>query len=229
MQRESRIENRESRKATAFPSHGSRLTSHGFTLIELVVVLGIFAVLSVLAYGGLNSVLTARSAVQAALDRTIAMQKAYIRLRNDFQQLRDRPARDGYGDPQPPILVTPDERVEFTRGGWRNPLLQARSTQERVSYRLDDDDRLLRASWRVLDRAQDSVVVEIPLLENVEAIEWRFLDASQQWQTAWPPAGGLSAPAPGGRPGAAPSSLPRAVELTVRSKEWGELRFLFPT
>ncbi len=195
----------------------------GFTLIELVVVLGIFAVLSVLAYGGLNSVLKARVSVERALDRTVAMQKAYLRLRNDFQQLRDRPARDGYGDAQPALLVTPDERVEFTRGGWRNPLSQARSTQERVSYRLDEDNRLLRSSWRVLDRAQDSALVEIPLLENVEAMEWRFLDASRQWQTAWP-----STDVSPGPPAGPAATLPLAVELTLRTKDWGELRFLFP-
>ena len=200
-----------------------RARAGGFTLLELVVVLGIFAVLSVLAYGGLNSVLTARDGVQRALDRTAAMQKAYMRLRNDFQQLRERPARDGFGQPQPALMMTPDERVEFTRGGWRNPLSQPRSSLERVSYRLDEDDRLLRASWRVLDRAQDSAIVETPLLEKVERMEWRFLDAASEWQTAWP---SLKAPV-AAAPGTVPATLPRAVELTLTTKDWGEIKFLF--
>lgn len=201
----------------------SRARATGFTLLELIVVLGIFAVLSVLAYGGLNSVLTARDSVQRALDRTAAMQKAYLRLRNDFQQLRDRPARDGFGDRQPALWVTPDRRVEFTRGGWRNPLSQPRSSLERVSYHLDDKDRLLRSSWRVLDRAQDSMVVETALLEKVDRIEWRFLDRAREWQTEWPP---LSTGAPPAA-GASPAPLPRAVELTVTTQDWGELKFLF--
>lgn len=195
---------------------------NGFTLLELIVVLGIFAVLSVLAYGGLRSVLTARDSVQHALDRTVAMQKTYLRLRNDFQQLRERPARDGFGEPQPALLVTPDRRVEFTRGGWRNPLSQPRSSLERVSYRLDEDDRLLRSSWRVLDRAQDSAVIETALLDKVEEIEWRFLDNSSEWQTVWPPLSTAAA-----APGAGPPPLPRAVELTLTTQDWGEIKFLF--
>lgn len=190
----------------------------GFTLLELIVVLGIFAVLSVLAYGGLNSVLETRKGVERALDRTAAMQKTYLRLRNDFQQLRDRSVRDRFGGPlnEPALLITPDGAVEFTRGGWRNPLSQPRSTQERVAYRLDQDDRLLRVSWRVLDRAQDSAAVETVLLENVEDIEWRFLDAARQWQTIWPPPNTGAAPA-----------LPLAVELTLTTEDWDEIKFLF--
>lgn len=191
---------------------------HGFTLLELIVVLGIFGVLSVMAYGGLNSVLQQRAGVQKALDRTVAMQKAYLRLRNDFQQLRDRPARNGFGEKDPALMLTSDGRVEFTRGGWRNPLSQPRSSLERVSYRLDEKNRLLRESWRVLDRAQDSALVEIPVLEDVEDIEWRFLDDKLEWKSAWP--------APGSAAGAS-AIPPRAVELILQTKDWGELKFVF--
>jgi general secretion pathway protein J len=194
----------------------------GFTLLELVVVLGIFAVVSIMAYGGLGSVLTLRDNVERSLDRTVALQRAYLRLRNDFQQLRARPARDGYGETQPALVTQLDGRTEFTRGGWRNPLQQPRSSLERVAYRLDEKNRLLRESWRVLDRAQDSVLVETPLLENVEELSWRFLDRNRQWQTRWPPLefGGSG-------PAMAQAPPPLAVELTVRSRDWGELTFLF--
>lgn len=193
----------------------------GFTLLELVVVLGIFSVLSVMAYGGLSSVLDLRRQVQQSLERTAAMQKAYLRLRDDFQQLRNRPARNEFGDVAPALVVLRDGAVEFTRGGWRNPLLLPRSTLERVSYRLDEDGRLLRESWRVLDRAQDSERVEIALLDQVQEIEWRFLDANLEWQTSWPPTGSASAS------GSAPPPPPRAVELSLQAKDWGELKFLF--
>ena len=193
-------------------------TTRGFTLLELIVVLGIFGVVSVLAYGGLNSVLQTRVGVQRALDRTVAMQKAYLRLRNDFQQLRDRTVRNGFGEIDPALMLTPDGRVEFTRGGWRNPLSQPRSSLERVSYRLDEKNRLLRESWRVLDRAQDSALVETPVLEDVEDLEWRFLDQNREWQTAWPTAGIPASPT---------VKVPIAVELTLQTKDWGELKFLF--
>ncbi|MGH8442214.1 MAG: type II secretion system minor pseudopilin GspJ [Nevskiaceae bacterium] len=190
----------------------------GFTLIELLVVLMIFSVLSVLAYGGLNSVLTARERVQQSLERTAAMQKAYLRLRNDLQQLRARPARDGYGDPQAALVVLPDGAVEFTRSGWRNPLGQPRSSLERVAYRLDDEQRLLRASWRALDRAQDAQVSEVVVLDQVEEIRWRFLEG-EEWRDTWPIRAAAGSPAL--------DAVPRAVELVLTLKDAGEVRLLF--
>jgi general secretion pathway protein J len=193
--------------------------AHGFTLLELIVVLAIFAVLSVMAYGGLASVLNARAHVAQALERTTALQKGYVRLRNDFQQLRARPARDGYGEPQPALLVQPDDTVEFTRSGWRNPLAQPRSALERVAYRVDDG-RLLRLSWRVLDRAQDSQPVELVVLDRVEEARWRFLDAKFEWQDRWPTQAASAA-------GTADPGPPLAVELTLQLQDLGEVRYLF--
>jgi general secretion pathway protein J len=192
----------------------------GFTLLELLVVLAIFAVLSVMAYGGLSSVLDARARVAESLERTAALQKGYLRLRNDFQQLRARSARDAYGQPQPALLVQPDGAVEFTRSGWRNPLSQPRSALERVAYRVDDEGRLLRASWRVLDRAQDSEPVEVVVLDRVEEARWRFLDGKLEWQGRWPSqAASVS--------GVADPRPPRAVELTLQLEDLGEVRLLF--
>jgi len=193
----------------------------GFTLLELLVVLVIFSVLSVLAYGGLGSVLTMRSQVALALERTNALQKGYLRLRNDFQQLRARPIRDDYGIVQPALLVRHDGSVEFTRSGWRNPLNLPRAALERVAYRVEDG-RLLRSSWRVLDRGQNTQPAEVVVLDQVEEAAWRFLDAKREWQTSWPEATGLL-----NANAAEPPPPPQAVELTLRLKDLGEVRYLF--
>lgn len=193
----------------------------GFTLLELIVVLAIFAVLSVMAYGGLSSVLTARAQVAQALERTSALQKAYLRLRNDFQQLRARPIRDDYGAAQPALVVQHDGTVEFTRSGWRNPLSLPRSALERVAYRVEDG-RLLRRSWRVLDRAQNQEPVETVVLDRVEEAAWRFLDGNREWQATWPEAASLLNPN-----AAAPPPPPQAVELTLQLEDLGEVRYLF--
>ena len=190
----------------------------GFTLLELVVVLGIFAVLSVMAYGGLASVLTSRQRVAESLERTAALQRAYLRLRNDFQQLRARSARDGFGETQPALMTQRDGAVEFTRSGWRNPTSQPRSTLERVAYRVEDK-RLLRENWRAVDRAQDVKPSELVLLERVSEVRWRFLDSSLEWRDSWPPAAldnSVNA-----------QCAPRAVEMTLAVEDLGEVRLLF--
>lgn len=192
----------------------------GFTLVEILVVLVVFSVLSVMAYGGLNTVLTLRAKVAEAMERTAALQKGYLRLRNDFHQLRARPARDAFGEPQPALVVRADGAVEFTRSGWRNPLSHARSALERVAYRLEDG-KLIRENWPVLDRAQGSEPAEVVVLEQVEELAWRFLDGDRQWQATWPDATAAAA-----TPGALPDP-PQAVELTLQLKDLGEVRLLF--
>ncbi|HEX4872753.1 MAG TPA: type II secretion system minor pseudopilin GspJ [Nevskiaceae bacterium] len=199
-----------------------RQRAAGFTLLELIVVVGVFAVMSIMAYGGLDSVLDTRRAVEASLDQTARLQKAYLRLRGDFQNLAARPVRDGFGDLQPALFGAEREGVEFTRGGWRNPLSQPRPSLERVRYRLEDGE-LVRESWRVLDRAQDSEPVRLVLLEEIDALRLRYLDDQDQWQERWPAEGGS------GRlsPEQADAAPPRAVELTLEIARLGEVRLLF--
>jgi general secretion pathway protein J len=192
--------------------------TRGFTLLELIVVLLIFAIVSVMAYGGLATVLNARERVQQSFQRTTMLQKAYVRLRNDLQQLRARPSRDPYGEPQPALVLLQDGSLEFTRSGWRNPLSHPRSALERVAYRVDDDGLLLRTSWRAVDRAQNAPVVEVAVLDQVEELRWRFLEG-EEWREEWP--------MPGASGVRALDGVPRAVEVALVLKDLGEVRLLF--
>ena len=195
------------------------IRTRGFTLLELVVAIGIFGLVSLMAYGGLNSVLKGRRQVESYLERTGEFQRAYRRLRDDFQQVRTRPARDGYGDVQPALRGDHDTRVEFTHGGWRNPGQAPRSSLERVDYALVDK-KLMRESFRVLDQAQDTKAVSIALLEQVDDMQLRYLNTSREWSDTWPPQDTtgqlqkITAP-------------PLAVEMTLRTRDWGDLKFLF--
>ncbi|MES0875116.1 type II secretion system minor pseudopilin GspJ [Sinimarinibacterium thermocellulolyticum] len=189
----------------------------GFTLLELVVVIAIFAVFSLMAYGGLDSVLKTRAQVEQAQARIAQMQKAYLRLRDDLQQIRHRPARDGFGDTQPAVRSGERGYLEFTRAGWRNPLRLPRPGLERVAYRFEDGE-LIRMSWRVLDLAQDSKPVETVLLDGIERMRWRYLDEAREWRDAWP-AEILDRPET-----AAP---PRAIELMLEVRDLGQVVYLF--
>ncbi|MDP3859626.1 MAG: type II secretion system minor pseudopilin GspJ [Stagnimonas sp.] len=194
----------------------------GFTLLELIVVLAIFGVFAAMAYGGLNYVLNTRRELETRLDRTAEWQKAFQRLRNDFQLASGRGARDGFGEAQPALRFEEyGQRVEFTRGGWRNPLSLPRPSLERVVYRYDEEERELRRdTWRVLDRADDRVAASLVVLSQIDEVRWRFLDRNREWRERWPE--GLTAPGTAGdRP------PPRAVELTLKSKDYDEVRWLF--
>lgn len=203
--------------------------ARGFTLLELLIVVAIFAVFAAMAYGGLDTVLTARRRIEASLARTAEYQRAYLRIRDDFVNGSSRTIRDENGNPQPDLVYDSyNHRLEFTRGGWGNPALLPRATLERVSYFLDDTHsdnfRLIRRSWRVLDRASQSEPVDLSLLEHIEAVQWRFLDTNYNWQDRWPANG---TPLINSVAAAEALPTPLAVELTLRTRDWGDLRYLF--
>jgi general secretion pathway protein J len=107
--------------------------------------------------------------------------------------------------------------AELTRGGWSNTAGQQRSTLQRVSYALIDDV-LKRSYTTALDTVQGTNPVVQDLLSGVKTIQFRYLDANQTWQNAWPP--------PTVQPPDSWRARPIAVEVTIEFKDWGRIRRL---
>ena len=192
----------------------------GFTLLELMVAIAIFVIFSAMAYGGLMTVLNARADIEVSLEDTRTPQMALFRLEQDIEQIRARPIRDDFGDPRPSVILDETQRLEFTRGGRRNPMNRNVSSLERVGYGLEDE-RLVRYAWSRLDRVQDTQVTQTVMLDDVINLEWRFLDAQSEWQDQWPvPDPTTGAPALDGAP-------PQVIELRFETRRWGELRALY--
>ncbi len=170
-------------------------TQRGFTLLELLVAVGVFAVMSVMAYGGLKAVLDSREQTDAQAKRLAAVQLTFMRLERDIEQMIDRRIRDEYGNEIASLLAVSDRDavVEFTHAGWSNPTNAPRSHLQRVGYTLKDK-QLLRAYWLVLDRAQDSKPIQTVTLDEVKSMEWRFMDNAGNWQTQWPAASAADSP-----------------------------------
>jgi len=199
-------------------SHLSHFGNHprGFTLIELLIAMVVFATLSIMAYGGLNTIMAADEQVRLHSTRLKQLQRSWMMIGEDLTQLVGRSARDSFGDSQPPLLASEmgDIRLELTRGGWSNPAGVKRSELQRVGYGVVDKE-LIRYSWRVLDRAQDSEPQKHRLLDGVAGIRLRFLDQKQQWHSSWPPLGTDA------------ESLPIGVEMVMELEQEGEIRRLF--
>ncbi len=189
----------------------------GFTLLELLVALTIFALISVMAYSGLNSVMAQRAQTSERADQLKQIQMLFNVMERDLSQLVDRTVRNEYGDAVGALVSAgSDDGVEFTRLGYANPGGLPRSDIQRVRYRLEDGD-LKRETWWVLDRAPDSAIVEQPLLDHVQEFTLRFLDQTNEWRETWPPTGaGVVGPV----------GLPRAVEISVETDQFGKLLWL---
>jgi len=197
----------------------SSVKQSGFTLIEVIIAMSIFAIVSLLAYSGLHSVITTKSHTEGSLERLRELQMTMLSLNGDLQQLSDRNGHDSLGG-QLLNVSTQDSNyiLAFTRSGWRNPANLPRSTLQRVAYKLDED-KLIRLYWAHVDRADDEQFVEQELISNIESLDLRFLDDKNQWQTNWPSANDLASATPS-------NNLPIAIEVVLKMNDWGEIRRL---
>jgi len=172
----------------AIRQHGlmpARSQNSGFTLMEILVALTIFAVIGVLSAQLINRTLSNQDRITERGERLAEVQRAMMLLKRDIMQITARPVRDLLGDAKASVLIGNDGLMEFSRLGWRNPLRQQRAEVQRVTYMVQDGD-LYRAWWPVLDRAPDTEPVLQRLLPEVGQIEFFALDSFGDEHSYWP-------------------------------------------
>lgn len=208
-------------------SPGASNASAGFTLLELLVAMAIFAIVGVLALGGLNTVLTQQDIARRELAELSKIQRAMRLLIGDFSQINPRWVRDPFlGDSAEAPLIGAgrgDFIVRMTRDGWPNPYgIQARGTLQRVQYRLDDR-KLMREYWPMPDATLATQPRSETLLEGVESLKIEYCGQAQQDASPdqcieqWPP--------PDLEKGEAVGN-PRAIRFTLEIDGWGKLERL---
>jgi len=196
------------------------MRQQGFTLLELLVSLSIFALIGAMAYGGLQQVLEQQQATEEQSQQLADLQKSYRIMQRDLEQLINRSVRNQFGDSIDALVGGSGyDGVEFSRAGHANPAGFLRSDLQRIAY-VPDQDTLIRRTWRVLDRAQDSLPDEEVLVEGMQQFTIRFLDESDEWQDNWPPQQTLTT-------AASSIQLPRAAQVEIALDDVGTLSWIF--
>ena len=177
-----------------------------FTLVELLVALAIFALLSVFAYRGLAVLMDSRAHLERDARKWRDLALFVGRFERDVQATLDRPAVGPSGTPQAPISslldvggATTTTGLAVTRSG-ASLYANALAGPQRVGYRLAEG-RVERLAWTAVDAAPRASVASTPVLEDVRALTFRFLDRTLEWRREW------ALPATQG--------TPLAVEMTV--------------
>lgn len=157
--------------------------SQGFTLLEMIVAIGIFAVIATISFASLDRFIDDQDRLEGHLEELKRLQLGFTTIARDMQNLVQRPVRDGYGDAEPALMMKalnsrPDELLRITtlQPGGASPGL---GRLLRVAYRFDDD-ALYRISWPVLDRDQDSPETRRLLLSGLREINTTLLMAEEQ-------------------------------------------------
>jgi general secretion pathway protein J len=181
----------------------------GFTLLEILVALTIFALASVIAYSGLSSVASTKSALDKEIRFWRELGLVFDRMEADFLQDVPHPLRDG-----PELLQAPlrGGKVGGTTGGnnargdsgWNSGFFielirhDENRAQVRVRYLCERGHLTLRVSplnqfGEVRGNAAPWAI-DTPLLQAVDRCETAFLDASNAWLAEWPGSQKLARP-----------------------------------
>ncbi len=201
----------------------------GFTLLEVLLAIGITAMIGLGSWQILNSAIRASESTQIRLAELNALQKTMLIITRDLRQVIPRSIRDGYGDYQPAVSTKNDfYALEFSRTGWRNPMDDTRSNIQRVAYELSEN-KLIRHYWNVLDRSQDSESITKELLTDVNAISLRFMNKSGGWTDQWPSqdTNPNSTGSAATDPRVNDNELPKAIEISFDLARFGKVKRLY--
>lgn len=187
----------------------------GFTLLEVLLAIAIFASMSLAAYEVLQGVLRNDEVTRTQVSRLGEVQRAFAVLARDFQQAVPRPVRvqgeasDVVIRTNPAELQSEADAISFVRTGWLNPGAQLpRSELQWVGYRLKEG-QLQRLSYLYPDPVIGTEPQEATLLSRVTGFKIRYW--RNRWLDRW----------------SDPATLPAGIEVTVELEDYGSLRRVF--
>jgi general secretion pathway protein J len=184
-----------------------RLKLNGFTLLELLIAMAVFAIMSVMAYSGLKILLDARSQTTLQSAQLADLQMALSIINEDLANAVPRAVRDGYGTQDMAVRGGEDgEVLTLTRSvpAWSD--VATASQLQRIRYQWEHGV-LYRYAWTTLDRSQDSTPTRRKLLP-LEHLQVQFFGTD--WTPFW-----------------SSNTLPKAVEMRFTAPGLGEIKRLF--
>ena len=178
----------------------------GFTLVELLVALAIFALVTGFAYRGLSAMLDSRAALEKESRKWRDVALLVGRLERDLSAILARRATGTSGTPLAPVSsviesTSSPEGLAITRSG--SPLAEGPlAAPQRLAYRLREGN-VERLTWTSVDAAPREEPAAVAVLKGASGLAFRFLDARGDWNTSW------------GLPGSAQTVPPAAIEVTL--------------
>lgn len=190
----------------------------GFTLVEVVVALVIFALISVTCFRGLMFILDYVERDRAYYQDQSQLQRAWSILLQDFLHMRPRTDRDRLGG------VTRAYQTDFgdyllimTRGGMPS-ITGSESGLQRIAYSVDEEGQFLRWTWPGIDLYDDVEPTSQVLFSGVSSVQFQQLNSSNEYEPNWPPLNEQTAA----------DALPRMIKLVLQMQDGSEVERLIP-
>jgi general secretion pathway protein J len=187
--------------------------ARGFTLIEALLALAIFAVIAVLSYRATAAMSEGEAQLSSEAQRWRTLESLFTRFEADIRQAIPRAARAG-SQREPAWVGTAFDghaALAFTRAG-SEFVIEPNASGQRLGYRLNGN-RLELAYWPAIDHEATARPAIYPLVDGISGFDLEYLTRAGQWRDRWPLLG--------------EEDLPRAVKLTLTLEDGNRIDRLF--
>lgn len=190
--------------------------NQGFTLIEVLIAIAIFSLISLSSFTIFDSVLKGDATAKKSSARQNELQRAFLLIERDITQISRRSMRLNGEAPLRKLIqssedsfASEEQAIAFVRHGWTNPgLLLPRSDMQAVAYRVVEET-LQRLHFNFVDSVVGEEPKVRPLISDVTELSFEYYDG-KEWNETW-----------GG------NSLPQAIAIEVTTKDYGVIRRQF--
>ena len=167
----------------------------GFTLLELVIALAIFALLGLASWRMFDATVRAQQGVASHEQSLRRLQRVLGVIERDALQVASS------------VIVLGPTTLQLVRSNWRNPHDLPRSERQHVLYRVEN-----RVLWRESRGPESSTVERQKLLDEVDELNWRLYDREIGWSGVWPVGRGAA------------TTPPQALEVVLSSGRFERVR-----
>lgn len=155
----------------------------GFTLVELLVAIAIFAVLSAMGWKVFDYLIKVKDRNAVHEENLGQLQEAFLQMQRDALQIV--PLTAHISDQSEPALVLNNQKLSFSKAGVTDPLKQGLSPYERIEYQYNQQDKkIYRLKYTNLNLSRSAQPLSSVLLSDVEQYQIQVLNPNEL--TQWP-------------------------------------------
>lgn len=196
----------------------------GFTLVEILIAIAIFAFIGVASTAVLTTVIDSDELSSARFEKFQRLQRAVTTIERDMQQAVPRAVRT---DGQTNTIVmrggesdeSDNDGLAFVRSGWQNPqMMLPRSTLQAVAYRVRDG-KLERLYTNYVDNVVGTEPKVRVLLEDISEFKIEFIADIDEEENSLSDNDELN-----WRESFVGATLPKAIAFEFVSNDFGRIR-----